>query len=209
MTNTGAKSLEELVRELPPELHPPVREGIEVLLARHARREETPEPPDPGPDAEVTLREITAETVRDTCRLTDTLTPPKKYFVAPNAVSIAQAYFEPKAWFRAIYADETPVGFVMLYDDAGFPAGEPGGEPGGEPEYFLWRFMIAEPHHGKGFGRQAIERLVEYVKTRPGAKVLETSCGQGPGSPEAFYRKVGFERSGKIHGEEVGLILKL
>jgi hypothetical protein len=39
--------------------------------------------------------------------------------------------------------------------------------------------------------------------------VLETSCGQGPGSPEEFYRKLGFERNGKVLGEEVGLSLTL
>jgi diamine N-acetyltransferase len=197
MTDAIAKSLEELVRELPLELHALVREDIELLLARYARRRETPETPVPGPDAEVSLREITEETVRAICRLTDTLTPPKKYMVAPNAVSIAQAHFSEHAWFRAVYADETPVGFVMLYDDPD------------EPEYFLWRFMIAEPHHGKGFGRRAIELLVDYVKTRPGAKVLETSCGEGPGSPEGFYRNVGFQRNGKMLDDEVGLSLEL
>jgi diamine N-acetyltransferase len=195
------KSLQELVLELPPELHPAAREGIEVLLSHYAHWEEKPERPAPGPEAEVTLREITAETVREICRLTDTLPPPKKYMVAPNAVSIAQAYFEPKAWFRAIYAGETPVGFVMLYDDDGLPEGE--------PEYFLWRFMIAGPHHGKGFGRRAIELLVEYVKTRPGATELQTSCGQGPGSPEGFYRRVGFEPTGEILGAELVLRLPL
>jgi diamine N-acetyltransferase len=197
-----ADSLEDLVKELPPELHTAAREGIEVLLARHARRVETPETPGPGPDAEVTLRKVTADTVRAICRLTDTLMPPEKYFVAPNAVSIAQAHFEPKAWFRAIYADETPVGFVMLYDDPGDP-------PGHEPDYFLWRFMVAGPHHGKGFGRRGIELLIEYVKTRPGATALETSCGEGPGSPEGFYRKLGFERSGQMLDDEVGLRLRL
>jgi diamine N-acetyltransferase len=202
VTNTKAKSLEELVRDLPPELLAPAREGIEVLLAHYAHRQEAPATPEPGLDAEVTLREITAETVRVICRLSDTLVPPQKYFVAPNAVSIAQAYFEPKAWFRAIYADEMPVGFAMLYDDAGEP-------PGDEPVYFLWRFMIAQQHHGKGFGRRAIELLVEYVKTRPGAKELEVSCGEGPGGPEGFYRKLGFERSGKMFDDEVGLRLTL
>jgi diamine N-acetyltransferase len=210
--NTGEKSLEELVRELPPELHRHVREGIEVLLTHYARREEKPETPDPGPEAEVTLREITAETVRTICNLSNTLAPPRKYMVAPNAVSIAQAYFEPKAWFRAVYADEVPVGFVMLYDDAGSPDEQDNStdeQEEGKAEYFLWRFMIAGPHHGKGFGRRAIELLVEYVKTRPDAKVLLTSCGQGPGSPEGFYRKLDFERTGEMYGEEVGLSLEL
>jgi diamine N-acetyltransferase len=191
------KSLVELVRELPPELHAQVREGIEALLDRYARRAETSEPSDPGPEASITLGEITADTVRDICRLTDTLTPPKRYMVAPNAVSIAQAHFEEHAWFRAIYADQTPVGFVMLYDNPE------------EAEYFLWRFMIAEPHHGKGFGRRGLDLVLDYVRTRPCAKVLETSCGQGPGSPEGFYRRVGFSRNGKMHDQEVGLSLTL
>jgi diamine N-acetyltransferase len=195
--NMASKPLEEQLRELPLDLRAQVRDYIEYLLARSGGSEERPATVEPVPDAEVTLREITAESVRDICRLTDTLTPPKKHMVAPNAVSIAQAYFEPKAWFRAVYADETPVGFVMLYDDAD------------EQEYFLWRFMIAEPYHGKGFGRRAIELLADHVRTRPGAQVLETSCGQGPGSPEVFYRKVGFERSGKMFGREVGLSLAL
>jgi diamine N-acetyltransferase len=150
-----------------------------------------------GPEAEVTLREITAETVIEICKLSDTLTEPKKYMVAPNAQSIAEAHFCEQAWFRAIYADETPVGFVMLYDDPE------------KPEYFLWRLMIAEPHHGKGFGRRAIELLVDYVRARPGARDLLTSCGEGKGNPEGFYRKLGFERIGEMVGDEVGLRLAL
>jgi len=200
--NTDEKSLEELVHNLPPELHHFAREGIEVLLTHYASREKESDQPDLGPEAEVTLREITAETVRAICNLSDTLAPPKKYMVAPNAVSIAQAHFEPKSWFRAIYADDTPVGFIMLYDDAGDP-------PGDKPEYFLWRLMVAGQHHGKDFGRRAIELLADYVKTRPGATELLTSCAQGPGNPEGFYHKLGFERSGEMFGTEVGLVLRL
>ena len=191
------RSLEELVMELPPDSRAQVREYVEYLLSLPELPSETPVTTEPGPEAQVSLREITEETVREICKLTDTLTPPKKYMVAPNAVSIAQAYFSEHAWFRAIYADDTPVGFVMLYDDPE------------EPEYFLWRYMIAGPHQGKGFGRRGIKLLVEYVKTRPGAEILETSCGQGPGSPEGFYRSLGFERNGKMLGQEVGLSLVL
>jgi diamine N-acetyltransferase len=150
-----------------------------------------------GPEAVVSLREITGETVRDICRLSDTLTPPQSHMVAPNAVSIAEAHFDPHAWFRAIYADETPVGFIMLYD-----APE-------EPVYFLWRLMVAAPHQGKGFGRRAVEQLIERVRTRPGATELVVSCGEGDGSPEGFYRKLGFRGNGKMYGDEVGLSLAL
>ena len=59
----------------------------------------------------VSLLEVTADTVRAICALQTT--EEQKRFVAPNALSIAQAYFEPTASFRAIYAGETPVGFLM------------------------------------------------------------------------------------------------
>jgi diamine N-acetyltransferase len=191
------QTLDELAKELTPELRRKVREYVEYLLAVPRDQADPPEETDLGPAAQVSLREITEQTVRDICSLSETLTPPKKTMVAPNAVSIAQAHFSEHAWFRAIYADDTPVGFVMLYDDPD------------EREYFLWRYMIAGPHHGKGFGRRGIELLVDYVRNRPGAKVLKTSCGQGPGSPEGFYRELGFKRNGEMLGEEVGLSLAL
>ena len=191
------KPLGELVEELPPHTHARIREYIEYLLDEPGHDVAESEVEEIGPDAKVSLREITAETVREICNLSNTLTPPRKFMVAPNAVSIAQAHFSEHAWFRAIYAGDTPVGFLMLYDDPQ------------EAEYFLWRLMIAGQHHGKGFGRQAIGLLVDYVKTRPNATVLETSCGQGPGSPEGFYRKLGFERTGETYGKEIGLSLAL
>ena len=143
----------------------------------------------------VSLREVTRETVRSICNLK--VTEAQNRFVAPNAVSIAQAYFEPKAWFRAVYAGEAPVGFVMLYDDAD------------EPEYFLWRFMIDQRYQKLGFGRQALLQLIEYVKTRPGARVLYTSCVPEEGGPEPFYASLGFARNGNVSGIEVVMELKL
>lgn len=150
-----------------------------------------------GPGAEVRLCEITSETVVQICKLSDTLSEDQQKMVAPNAMSIAQAHFSDKAWFRAIYADETPVGFIMLYDGAE------------ESEYFLWRLMIAGPHQGKGYGRRAIELLVEYVKTRPGAQELLASYVPIEGGPEGFYRKLGFEPTGEVQDGEVVMRLAL
>jgi len=138
----------------------------------------------------VTLREITKETLRTVMHL-DVIASQKE-FVAPNSVSIAQAHFEEKAWFRAIYAGETPVGFIMLYDDPD------------TPRYFLWRLMIDGRYQGNGFGRSAVELLIEYVRTRPNGTELLVSHVEGEGSPEQFYRKLGFEHTGEIdHGELV------
>ena len=144
----------------------------------------------------VTLREITKDTVRSVCMLQ--VAPDQAGFVAPNAISIAQAYFEPDiAWFRAIYADETLVGFVMLEDD---PANE---------EYTLWRFMIDARFQGVGCGRRALELLIAHVKTRPGAKALFTSCLPGNGSPCPFYEKIGFVYTGDEDDGELVMCLHL
>jgi len=150
-----------------------------------------------GQNEEVNLLEITSDTVAGICLLSETLTEPKKGFVAPNALSLAQAHFNKYAWFRAIYAGKAPVGFVMIVDNDE------------EEKYFVWRFMIAEPYHGRGYGRQAMERLVEYVKTRPGAKELLVSCGLGEGSPEGFYEKLGFVHTDEMIGDEVVMRLAL
>jgi diamine N-acetyltransferase len=69
--------------------------------------------------------------------------------------------------------------------------------------------MIAEPYHGRGYARQAIQRLIEHVRTRPGAKELLLSCGEGEGSPEGFYAKQGFTRTGKMEGDEVVMSITL
>jgi diamine N-acetyltransferase len=151
----------------------------------------------PTKDSPVSLQEITEETVIDICNLSNTLSEAQRKMVADNAKSIAQAHFSKHAWFRAIYAGETPVGFLMLYDNPD------------EHEYFLWRFMIAGPHQGNGYGRQAIELLLDYVRSRPGAHELLTSCGEGVASPEGFYLSLGFERDGKVYDDEVGLRLPL
>lgn len=147
------------------------------------------------PEAAVTLREITADTVRAICGLR--VSPGQEGFVAPNAVSIAEAHFSPIAWFRAIYADETPVGFVMLADD---------GEKG---EYFLWRLLIAADWQGRGYGRRALEHLIAYVLTRPNARELLTSYVPGEGSPRDFYRKLGFEDTGELDEDELVMRLPL
>ncbi len=150
-----------------------------------------------GTNSSVSLREITEENIVPICKLSDTLSAQQKKMVAPNAQSIAQAHYSKHAWYRAIYADETPAGFIMLYDNPE------------EREYFLWRLMIAGPYQGSGYGEKAVQLLIEYVRMRPGAKELLASCEEGEGSPEGFYAKLGFKRTGKMLGEEAVMSVRL
>lgn len=141
-------------------------------------------------DSVVSLREVTRENLDEILDLE--VAPEQEHFVANNAVSIAEAHFYPEtAWFRAIYADETPVGFIMLSDDAA------------KPEYFLWRLMLDARYQKFGFAAKAMELLFEYVRTRPGAKEIFTSCVPGEGSPFRFYERLGFSDTGKMDEDEV------
>jgi diamine N-acetyltransferase len=145
----------------------------------------------PTRDSAVSLREVTKENLFAVLKLK--VAPEQERFVASNAISIAQAYFDREtAWFRAIYAGETPVGFLMLEDKPD------------EAHYYLWRFMIDERYQRMGFGGRVIELLAQHVRTRPGAEVLTLSCVPGEGSPGPFYEKHGFAYTGEVdHGELV------
>jgi diamine N-acetyltransferase len=133
---------------------------------------------------EVSLREITRETVRTICNLHVSET--QKQFVAPNAVSIAEAHFTKEAWFRAIYAGEVPVGFVVLWENHV------------KGRYHLWRFMIDENSQGRGYGRKALNLIIQRVRQNPKAKELRLTYCKGDGSPHQFYEKMGFADTREI-----------
>ena len=112
---------------------------------------------------------MTAENLYPVLRLRTTKEQEK--FVATNAASLAEAAYNRHAWPRAIYAGETPVGFVMLSDNPD------------EPEYYLWRLMVDHRYQRLGFGRRALEQVIDYVCGRPNAATLLVSYVPGEGSP--------------------------
>ncbi len=138
----------------------------------------------------VSLRPVTSDNLSAVMRLK--VAPNQEQFVAPNTVSLAQAAYEPLAWVRAIYAGDTAVGFVMLYDDPF------------TPEYYLWRLMMDARYQGMGFATLAMEQLIDYVLGRPDAAELRVSYVPAEGSPQPFYAGLGFVDTGEVHeGENV------
>lgn len=150
----------------------------------------------PTPESKITLRELTADTVWPVLKLE--VAESQRNYVAPNAFSIAQAYFEREnAWFRGVYAGDTPVGFVMLYV---------------EPEnaiYDLWRLMIAEEYQRMGFGTRTVELIIEHVCSQPNAKVLGVSVVPGEDGALEFYQRFGFVETGEIDEGEIVMKLDL
>ena len=156
-----------------------------------------------NPTPDIHFMRITCTTMNQICDLSETLSPAHRRMVADNVRSIAEASFSPSAWMRAIYVDDTPIGFIMTHTGSDYEDGIDC------PGVFLWRFMIGGPWQGKGYGKQALEKLIQHLKAM-GIPLLYTSCGQGEGSPEGFYRKLGFTPTGGHYGEdddEIELVL--
>ncbi len=148
-------------------------------------------------EPKIALCKITGKTVMSICDLH--VSEAQRKFVAPNAISIAQASFSKSEWFRAVYAGDTPIGFVML---AEMP------ERG---RHFLWRLMIDARYQGKGYGRRAMGLVIRHVKRNSKAKALYLSVRRETGGAEGFYKRLGFEFTGRMEDDEhvmkLGLIV--
>jgi diamine N-acetyltransferase len=75
--------------------------------------------------------------------------------------------------------------------------------------YFLWKLLIDASLQGRGYGAATIDAVVDYLRTRPGADVLYTSCADRPGSPRGFYLRYGFSDTGRVMWGENVLALDL
>jgi diamine N-acetyltransferase len=138
---------------------------------------------------EVELREITFDTVRSICSLE--VESDQRDFVAPNALSIAEAHFVPQHWMRAIYADGQPAGFVLTYEDQR------------SRTYDLWRFMVDASFQRSGVGRRAMQLLLDRWRGL-GASEARLSVVPANTAAISFYESLGFRLTGEEeHGELV------
>ena len=109
-------------------------------------------------------------------------------------MSMLEGHYSEDAWMRAVYADSTIVGFLMM---ALWPPTD---------GYYIWRFMIDKNHQGLGFGRTVVQMAMTHVReTYPAGKRLgvmstpkEGHEGKGvkaEDSPYEFYTALGFRQT--------------
>jgi diamine N-acetyltransferase len=108
---------------------------------------------------------------------------------------------KPHMW--SVHDGDQLVGFAMISDNV-----EQLDEDLVGP-YFLWRLIIDEQFQGLGYGAATIDAIVDYLRTRPNADILYTSCVAGDGSPQTFYLRYGFVLTGEVKWEEDILALDL
>ena len=116
--------------------------------------------------------------------------------------AIEDAIARPRKWSAHDRETGELVGFVMISD--GIPPETLAANDDIVGPYFLWRLLIDARFQGRGYGRATIDEVVDYLRARPDAEVLLTSCRAGEGSPQAFYLRYGFELTGEVKwGEDL------
>jgi GNAT superfamily N-acetyltransferase len=149
----------------------------------------------------VSLREITDQNRNAVIALR--VAASQEEFVSSVADSLEEAEEIPEGnpWYRAIYADDQPVGFVMLSWNV---TPDP---PRIIGPWFLWKLLIDQRHQGRGYGRTAVQLVAEIAHAH-GASELLTSYVVGAGGPEPFYSHIGFVPTGE-EDEKGEIILAL
>ena len=142
----------------------------------------------------IDLREITDDNAESVRALRTT--PAQEQFVSTVDYSLREAAENPQGnpWYRAVYADEQPVGFVMLSWDV-----EPQ-PPDINGPWFLWKLIIDHRYQGRGYGREVVQEIVALVRAE-GATELLTSHVPGEGGPAGFYERLGFVPTGELDPE--------
>jgi diamine N-acetyltransferase len=141
--------------------------------------------------ADVSLREVTRENWRETLRLA--VHPEQQRFIAEYApiaaLALAKAYVRPggATWVPyAIYAGTTMVGFVELAYS-----------PGSDDDYWVFHFFIDSRYQGRGYGKAALQRLIDLVKDQhPQSRTLQLVMQPENVPAHRLYRGAGFRATG-------------
>lgn len=118
--------------------------------------------------------------------------PEGEKFVAPNSISLAQAWLYREAgdvFPKAIYNDDKVVGFILLEEDMD------------EKKLMLWRIMFPVEHENKGYGTEAVKLMIKEAKAADKYDGIFLDCDPDNIKARHLYDKLGFVETGDInHG---------
>ena len=144
-------------------------------------------------------------------------------FVASNVGSIAEAYVATLAGGYpqpfGIYLGDKPIGFLMV---GYYPSLEQAKKWADKDEatpyfmdqsYLIWRFMIDKKYQGKGYGKEALQLALDYIRTFPVGKAKYCWLSYEPENEAArnLYRLFGFKEAKKLPKgwDEIPAVMKL
>jgi diamine N-acetyltransferase len=140
---------------------------------------------------EISLHRVASENWRETLDLA--VRPDQQRFAADRApiaaIALAKAYIRPggMTWTPyAVYADAMMVGFLALAYD-----------PDTTDQYWLFHFFIDQRYQGRGYGRAALQHLVELVRREhPQCRTLQLVVHPENVAAQRLYTAAGFRPTG-------------
>lgn len=133
----------------------------------------------------LTLEPLTTA-LADRVRLLEA-SPEQRTFVASNADSLEEWRQDPDLRPFAIRAGESVVGFAMYEECA---------DEDGRIEFNIFRLMIDRRHQGRGYGRRAMEVLIDRLVADPRPHRITTCFVPENAAARRMYASLGFVESG-------------
>ena len=143
----------------------------------------------------VELKPITEDNFIDAFNLK--LAPGQEAFVSHPVRSLAQAYiYRDQCQPFGIFADGKMVGYVMVLYDYDIP------------EYDIWHMMIDESAQGRGYGSEALDKVIEYIKTKPfgDSGRVALTCNKENPAARKLYEGKGFSATGVEDEDEIEMV---
>ena len=144
----------------------------------------------------VELRAITENNFMDAFHLR--LAPGQENFVSHPIRSLAQAYvYRNQCQPFGIYAEGKMIGYVMVIYDYDIP------------EYDVWHMMIDESVQGKGYGSEALDRVIDYIRTKPfgDSGRVALTCNKNNLIAKTLYENRGFASTGVEDEDEIEMAM--
>lgn len=128
------------------------------------------------------------------------LVPGQEDYVSHPIRSLAQAYvYREQCQPFGIYEDGKMVGYVMVIYDYDVP------------EYDIWHMMIDASAQGRGYGGEALNRVLDYIRTKPfgDSSRVALTCNKGNPIARKLYERKGFVATGIEDEDEIEMALTL
>ena len=76
------------------------------------------------------------------------------------------------------------------------------------PEYDIWHMMIDESMQGQGYGSEALDQVIEYIKTKPfgDSDRIALTCGKKNSLAKKLYERKGFSATGNEDEDEIEMV---
>lgn len=139
----------------------------------------------------IQIQEITKQNWFDCTQLTITQENGKS-FIVPIVYSLAESKFEEHLKPVAIYNQDELVGFSMYCQDPD------------DLRFWIYVFMIDEKHQGKGYGKQGLCKLLEWIRREHDCNEIIIGYKPDNFKAEYLYISAGFRKTGNIiNGETI------